>query len=71
MKRQTRGSLMLLLTAMIWGAAFVAQSEGAQYIGPFTMQFIRFLLAGLALCLTPAILGEREAGQWKRLHSDT
>ena len=37
MKQQTRGSLMLLLCAMVWGAAFVAQSEGMNYVGPFTM----------------------------------
>ena len=37
---------------------------------PVTPRTVSFLLAGLALCLTPAILGEREAGQWKRLHSD-
>lgn len=49
MKQQTRGCLTLLLTAMIWGAAFVAQSEGMQYIGPFTMQATRFFLAGLVL----------------------
>lgn len=38
MKQQTRGSLMLLLCAMVWGAAFVAQSEGMNYVGPFTMR---------------------------------
>ena len=32
MKQQTRGSLMLLLCAMVWGAAFVAQSEGMNYV---------------------------------------
>ncbi len=40
---------MLLLAAMIWGASFVAQSESMKLIGPFTMQTIRFLLAGLVL----------------------
>ena len=30
---------MLLLTAAIWGAAFVAQSVGMDYVGPFTFQF--------------------------------
>ena len=30
---QLRGSLLLLLTSMIWGAAFVAQSAGMDYIG--------------------------------------
>ena len=37
---------------------------------PVTPWTVSFLLAGLALCLTPAILGEREARQWKRLHSE-
>ena len=49
MKQQTRGSLMLLLCAMVWGAAFVAQSEGMNYVGPFTMQAARYFLAGLVL----------------------
>ena len=49
MKKQTRGSILLLLAAMIWGAAFVAQSESMKYIGPFTMQATRFFLAGLVL----------------------
>ena len=47
MKQQTRGSLMLLLCAMVWGAAFVAQSEGMNYVGPFTMQATRYFLSGL------------------------
>ena len=49
MNKQLRGSLMLLLTAVIWGAAFVAQSEGMKYVGPLTMQASRFLLAGLVI----------------------
>ena len=49
MKQQTRGSLMLLLCAMVWGAAFVAQSESTNYIGPFTMQATRYFLSGLVL----------------------
>lgn len=49
MKQQTRGSLMLLLCAMVWGAAFVAQSEGMNYVEPFTMQAARYALSGLVL----------------------
>ena len=49
MQKQTKGSILLLLCAMIWGAAFVAQSEGMQYVGPFTMGATRFFLAGLVL----------------------
>ena len=40
---------MLVLTAMIWGFAFVAQSEGGNAIGPFSFSVTRFLLAALAL----------------------
>ena len=49
MHKQAKGSILLLLCAMIWGAAFVAQSESMQYIGPFTMGAARFFLAGLVL----------------------
>ena len=49
MRKQTKGCILLLLCAMIWGAAFVAQSEGMQYVGPFTMGATRFFLAGLVL----------------------
>ena len=40
---------MLLLTALIWGCAFVAQSEGMQYMGPYTFQCARSILGGLVL----------------------
>ncbi len=51
---QLRQSAILLLTALIWGAAFVAQSVGMEYIGPFTLVAIRFLLG--AMTLLPVIL---------------
>jgi len=48
--KQKIGSLaILLLTAMIWGFAFVAQVQGMEYIGPFTMIGVRFLIAIVAL----------------------
>ena len=43
-KKQLQSSLLLLLTAMIWGTAFVAQSVAMDYIEPFTFNAIRFLL---------------------------
>lgn len=54
------GPLMLLLTAMIWGAAFVAQSVGLSYVGPFTLNSVRFLIAGVFLL--PCIPLLRRAG---------
>ena len=40
---------MLFLTAFIWGTAFVAQSVGMDYLGPFTFNGIRSLIGGAAL----------------------
>ena len=42
-----KGPVLLLLTAFIWGTAFVAQSVGTEYMGPFTFNMSRSLLAGL------------------------
>lgn len=49
MKTQIRGSLILLLTATIWGVAFVAQSAGMEYVGGFTFNCIRSLIGGVVL----------------------
>ncbi|MDI9520488.1 MAG: DMT family transporter [Bacillota bacterium] len=51
MVKQTKGtgSLMLLLAAIIWGSAFVAQSMGMDHIGPFTFQAVRSLMGAVAL----------------------
>ena len=55
MKKIELGSAALLfLAALIWGVAFVAQSMGMEYVGPFTFNGCRFLLGGLVL--TPVAL---------------
>lgn len=71
MKSKLRGSICLLLTTIIWGSTFVAQSVGADYIGPFTFQAVRCGLA--VLFLIPVIflfdLGSRDGrsfiARWK------
>ena len=42
-------SLLLLLTAMIWGGAFVAQSIGVAHVGPWTFVFSRYAISSLIL----------------------
>lgn len=54
MSKKMRGNLMLLLTAIIWGTAFVAQSAGMDHVQPFTYNGIRTLIGGLVLI--PVIL---------------
>ena len=46
-----RNSLLLLLAALIWGIAFVFQTKGMDYIGPFTFNFFRQLLSGVVMTL--------------------
>lgn len=53
-KVQFRNSLLLLLTATIWGTAFVAQSVGMDYVGPFTFTCVRSIVGGIVLI--PCIL---------------
>ena len=48
-KKQIRNSLLLLLTATIWGTAFVAQSVGMEYVEAFTFTFARSIVGGIVL----------------------
>lgn len=47
--RIIKSDLILLLTAAIWGFAFVAQRIGMDFLGPFWFSAIRFALGGLFL----------------------
>ena len=51
MSKKTRANLLLVLTAFIWGCAFVAQSSAMDFIGPFTYNTCRNFLAFPALLL--------------------
>ncbi len=51
-----RQSLLLLLTATIWGTAFVAQSVGMEYIGPFTFNAVRCIIGAGVLVPCIALL---------------
>ena len=68
-----RGNLLLLLTAFIWGLAFVAQVEGGAAVGALTFNGVRSLLGGgllsallplldrAGLSRRPATAGEKRA----------
>ena len=49
MSKQLRAGLLLTLTALIWGSAFVAQSVGMDYVEPFTYLFSRNVIGGIIL----------------------
>lgn len=49
MKEKIKSTSLLFLTAIIWGFAFVAQRVGAEFVGAFTFNGIRFLLGSISL----------------------
>ena len=44
-----KSDALLMLTAIIWGFAFVAQRVGMDFVGPFTFNGVRFALGSLSL----------------------
>ena len=48
-KSNIKGNVILMITAFIWGTAFVAQSVGMDYVGPFTFITARYIVGGLFL----------------------
>ncbi|HJA06228.1 MAG TPA: DMT family transporter [Candidatus Mediterraneibacter pullicola] len=63
MKRKSTNNFLLALTAFIWGSAFVAQSVGMDYLGPFTFNSIRCLMGGIVLI--PVLLLFKRNGRKK------
>lgn len=49
MSKRIRANCMMVAAAMIWGAAFVAQTVGMEYVEPFTFLACRSLLGGAVL----------------------
>ena len=72
---KAKGNLLLLLTALIWGSAFVAQSVGMDYIGPFTFSAVRNLIAIVVLIPVVWVFGcprgeKSRLTPWQRLKPD-
>ena len=55
--RRMLGNLLLILTAMIWGTAFVAQRVGMESIEPITFAAARMALAAVAVGLVALLTG--------------
>lgn len=66
-----RQSLLLLLTATIWGVAFVAQSVGMDYVEPFTFNAVRSLIGAVVLLPCIALLKKVNGGEEKESSQKT
>ena len=60
--KSLRGSLLLLLGSVVWGAAFAAQRAAMDHIGPFTFNGIRMLLAGIVMIPAAVVLDRKNPG---------
>ncbi len=74
MNQKLKGNSILLITALVWGISFVAQSSGMSYVGPNTFIGLRTLLGGIVLLPVIAVIdgGKKKAGtyrptEWKKL----
>lgn len=73
MKKELRNSLLLILTALVWGIAFVAQRQGGAAAGPYTFNCIRSFLGAAVLLPVIRFLDSRDTdrkpktGQEKRI----
>ena len=54
--KSLRGSMLLVLGSVIWGAAFVAQRVGMDHLGPYAFNGIRMLMAWLVMVPVSALL---------------
>ena len=59
-KKEIRNSLLLVLAALIWGAAFVAQTTGGDAVGPYSFNSIRMLIGAVVLVPVICITDMRE-----------
>lgn len=60
MKCNMKYTFMLVLTALIWGMAFVAQSAGMEHVGPFTFNGIRSIIGALVLAPSAWFMDKKE-----------
>ena len=58
-KKKILGTVLLLITAIIWGGSFVAQSSGGDAIGPFSFSCLRFTIATVSMLPVIALLDKK------------
>lgn len=69
-KTALRADLLLIITSIIWGFAFVAQRVGMDFIGPFTFNGIRFALGSLSLLPLIAYFKVKKSRKSAVLHGE-
>jgi len=65
-KKSLGGSALLLLAALIWGFAFVAQRSGSENLGAFAFNGIRFMMGAISL-IPVVLIFEKEKIEKKKM----
>lgn len=66
-RKKLRGSLLLFLTAFIWGSSFVAQDVGVKYVEAFTYNGIRMMIGAMVLIPVIAIFCKKQLPGGKKV----
>ncbi|MBR5314152.1 MAG: DMT family transporter [Clostridia bacterium] len=69
--KKFRAAIMLMMAALVWGAAMSFQVEGMDHVGPVTLQAVRFLLGGTVLLPAVFILGKKDPGADKESYKSS
>lgn len=67
MNAKTRQVVLPLITAMIWGSAFVAQKGGAEVLGALSFNWTRSLMAALGLLILCKAMEKRRGGDTRNV----
>ena len=51
MNHKVQGTIMLFMTALIWGSSFIVMKNATDFLTPAILLFIRFTMASIILCL--------------------
>ena len=70
MSKEIKSVFILLLTAAIWGLAFVAQRVGMDHMGAFTFNGIRFALGSISLLPVIYFFGKKSNNEEERIDAD-
>jgi drug/metabolite transporter (DMT)-like permease len=65
-----KNAIILFITALIWGVAFVAQSVGMDYVQPFTFNAVRSLIGGIVLIPCIFVLKRFQASDTEEKQED-
>lgn len=65
--QKLKGNLMMLITALIWGTAFVAQSNAMDSVDPFSFMSARYLLGAVVLLPVIALFSKKDPKEDKKV----